>query len=1023
MVSLFLIILTGSRILWIMSFNSADYPPAVNGELDIREWDGTAGGTIALDGQWAFYPNVWLMEGPDVKEASSVNGHQYIHVPGRWDAYMRPEGGTPYGYGSFRLRVYVNPEADITYSIRIPSVRSSSELFVNGRLLAKSGQPAASEEAYSARNVPYTASFTADENGLIDIVVQAANYTDPRKSGIVRSIKFGSEEAIDRETRLSMAMQQVVAIAFLIHVVYVVILYLLGYREKKLLYFALLVVSTVLSILIGGDDKILLYWIPIGLEWSLKLMFLFVIVGTYSLLQCIVHRLPGYWRTKISPGCAVICGAALVSMLFLSADKLLVIHNLFLTVLALVLLFASLLLLRSTGRGFKDNVLLLLSLVAFGNNLIWWGILLITGIKIIYYPFDLLVATTCFASVWIGNYLQIHTESKSMTAKLQRADKLKDEFLANTSHELRTPLNGILNISQAVLEREKHTLSAKSVKDLEMAMSVGRRMALMLNELLDMMRLKESNPRLQLRSFSIRSVVTGVMDMLRFMPEGKPVIFVNHIPENFPQVLGDENRVIQIMFNLLHNAVKFTNEGEVSIRAEIKEGRAHIAVSDTGIGMDEEMMRRVFEPYEQAYAGETMIEGGFGLGLSISKQLAELHGGKLQVSSTPGRGSVFTFTLQLSDSAKVRTEIEPAILASLVGADLAASSVPFDTSAGLYPAATTDKPRIIIVDDDPVNLNVLEIILSPQRYDIVRATSGKEALVLLGSQEWDLVIADVMMPNMSGYELTRTIRKRYSITELPVLLLTARSQPEDIQNGFLSGANDYVTKPVDAMELRSRVQALTEVKKSARDRLRMEAAWLQAQIEPHFLFNTLNTVTALSEFDINRMRRLLDVFGSFLQDKFNFQNIHELVPLEYEISLVRSYLFIEQERFDDRLNVAWEADECGQYKIPPLTIQPLVENAVKHGIMKRSRGGNIQIRISDKGAFAEISVTDDGVGMDEGLLQRLLERQTDHSTGIGLLNTDLRLKRHFGRGLQIESKPGGGTTISFTVYKDHKHIE
>src|SRR5690625_4138570 len=108
------------------------------------------------------------------------------------------------------------------------------------------------------------------------------------------------------------------------------------------------------------------------------------------------------------------------------------------------------------------------------------------------------------------------------------------------------------------------------------------------------------------------------------------------------------------------------------------------------------------------------------------------------------------------------------------------------------------------------------------------------------AQEWDLVISDVMMPRMSGYELTRIIRKRFTISELPILLLTARNRPEDIENGFLAGANDYVTKPVDAVELKSRVNALTEVRKSSRERLRMESAWLQAQIQPHFLFNTLN---------------------------------------------------------------------------------------------------------------------------------------------------------------------------------------
>ena len=153
------------------------------------------------------------------------------------------------------------------------------------------------------------------------------------------------------------------------------------------------------------------------------------------------------------------------------------------------------------------------------------------------------------------------------------------------------------------------------------------------------------------------------------------------------------------------------------------------------------------------------------------------------------------------------------------------------------------------VDDDPVNLKVLTNILSEDRYEVEIVTSGKEALKQLEQKEWDLIISDVMMPTMSGYELTRSIREKFSISELPILLLTARSNTEDIYTGFLAGANDYVTKPVDAVELNVRVHALTDLQASINERLGMEAAWLQAQIRPHFLLNTLNAIVSLSEID------------------------------------------------------------------------------------------------------------------------------------------------------------------------------
>ncbi|WP_246079572.1 ATP-binding protein [Paenibacillus piri] len=995
---------------------NADQPSAVDGALDLRKWDAAAGRTVTLDGRWEFYPGVQLMHN-DTQSGGSDKPMKFIHVPGSWNQSLQSDRNTPYGFGSYRLRIYVNPEQDLTYSIRIPSVRSSSELFVNGRLLAQSGQPAELENNYTARNVPYSASFTADRNGVIELVVQAANFKDPRSGGIVRSIKFGTENAINRETQFSMMMQESVAVTFLIHAVYALILFFMGNRDRKLLYFSLMVLCAILAILTGSEDKLLLYWFPINYDLSLKLMSLYIIVGTYSLIGSILHLLPAYWSTKFFPGYTALCGGSAFLALLLPEKYLLPITNLFLLIAVICVLMAIVSMLRTTLKGTHNNLLMLLSLIAFASNFAWWGFFLATGIKIVYYPFDLIIATIAFSSIWFNRYFRILAETEQLAEKLQETNKQKDEFLANTSHELRNPLHGILNISQAVLEREKHSLNAKSVKDLEMAITVGRRMSFMLNDLLDMMRLRQSSIRLQLRSLSIQTIVTGIIDMLRFMTEGKSIRLTNLVPGNFPPVTADENRLIQIVFNLLHNAVKYTNEGEVSIRAEVKDGQAIIVTTDTGIGMDELTMRRVFEPYEQASPDTTATGGGFGLGLSICKQLVELHGGTLQVDSAPGQGSSFAFTLQLSDCAdpQLETDAYTAASAAYTEAALTASSDRLDPAYDLQSVFVTDRPRIMAVDDDPMNLTVLENILSLERYDVTVVTNAKDALSMLDLKDWDLIISDAMMPHMSGYELTRAIRSRFSTLELPILLLTARSQPEDIENGFLSGANDYVTKPVDAMELRSRVRSLTEMKKSARDRLRMEAAWLQAQIQPHFLFNTLNTVAALSELDTNRMRKLLEVFGSFLRDKYSFHNADELVPLEYELDLVRAYLYIEKERFEDKLRVVWEVDERVELQIPPLTIQPLVENAIKHGILKRAQGGSIHIRTSAFENKIEISIADDGVGMSEEQLGQIFDARLNKSPGIGLLNTDLRLKRLYGKGLVISSRPDQGTTVSFII--------
>lgn len=1015
---LLLAILSGARMLWMVSFHDQKQTSIKNGQLDLRDWNAEAGDILLLDGEWEFYPSQWLMPG---NREQGLGKPGLIEVPGGWNETLHADKSTPYGYATYRLLLYVNPEKDLNYSIRVPSVRTASELYVNGRLLAASGKVANTEDKYTAKNLPYSTTFTADENGVIELVIQAANYVDSRSSGIVRSIKLGSEEAIAKEMKASVSMQLLINVIFLMHSVYALILFLLGNREKKLLYFSLLVFCFVLTNLLSSDEKLFHQLFYIGSDWDFRLSNAAFMIGVYALLQCTNHGELRYW-SRIYPVYRVInLGTAGITLL-LAPDQVIMLFPVYFLLGGIAVVVTAIAIFKTVIKDIKNNLLLLLSFLVLVHHLLWLLIWRESGLSLLYYPFDQIISIACLASVWFKQYFNMHANTKEIAATLQRMNDHKDQFLANTSHEFRNPLHSIMNMSQSVLRREGHLLQERSVKELETVSTVGRRLTLILNDLIDVMSLREGAPRLQKRAMYIQSIITGVLDMLQFSAEMKSVSIANRVPDDFPPVYADENRVIQIVFNLLHNAVKFTNEGIIAISAVENNGKAYISITDTGIGMDEDMLRRLFRPYEQASTSETMIEGGFGLGLSISKQLVELHGGMLDVSSVPGEGSTFTFSLMLADLKAVEEEGASGSFESIgLPAMPIQEQVPVHSERAGSPSTlplldmNRDRPRLLIVDDDPVNLQVLEAILPPDEYDVTMVTSGKEALAVLETKDWDLVISDIMMPQMSGYELTRMIRARFTLTELPVLLLTARSQPKDIQSGFIAGANDYVTKPVEAIEIKSRIEALITIKQSVRTQLRLEAAWLQAQIQPHFLFNTLNAVTALSNINLDKMRSLLDEFSHFLRNKFKFKNMDGLVPLEEELSLVRSYLYIEQVRFDERLKVMWEIEGCEELNVPFLSIQPLVENAIIHGVMKRIRGGKIWIRIAVHETYAEITVEDDGVGMDKAQLQQLLERKADSRSGVGLINTDQRLKRHFGTGLHIESTSGIGTKVTFHV--------
>jgi len=1023
--ALFVVILSGFRILWVKLSPAQHQASIHNGQLDLRNWDVEDRDILLLNGEWEFFPSQFLMDG-DSGQVSGGYERSLIKLPGGWNKTLHPDKPSPYGFASYRLQIYVNPEKDLNYSIRIPSARSASEIYANGRLVAKSGQVGKTKEEYTATNLPYLTSFTADENGEIELVIQVANFIDSRSGGLVRSVKFGLEEGIVKEMKLSAAMQFFGAVMFLMHSIYAVMMYILGNKEKKLLYFSLMTLCFTLTNLLSNDEKLIRELLNLGYDWDFRLTNAAFIIGAYALLEYTDCRELRYWR-RIYPVYKVVnLGIAGFTML-LAPNQVIMLFPVYFLLGGTAVVISLITVFQRVSKDINANLLLLFSILALIHHFLWSVFWREIGISGVHYPFELIISMGCLASLWFKDYFKAHADTKELADTLQRVNNHKDQFLANTSHEFKNPLHSILNMSQSVLNREGHLLQEKSIKELETVLTVGRRLTLMLNDLIDVMSLQEGNPRLQQKVIRIQPIVTAVIDMLQFNVDVKTVRIVNQVAEDFPAVIGDENRVVQIVFNLLHNAVKYTNEGEISVQAYVNNGRAYIVITDTGIGMDEDMLKRLFLPYEQVATDETMIEGGFGLGLSISKMLVELHGGTLDVSSVLGQGSKFMFSLQLSG---LKDEVEKV---TYVASNSFEPSTEYmiaqeEVSVGLHKAEAhvakaklsdelkRDRPQILVVDDDPVNLQVLETILSSDDYDTTMVTSGKEALAKLNAKEWDLVISDVMMPQMSGYELTRMIRERFTLTELPILLLTARSQPKDIQCGFLAGANDYVTKPVETIEIRSRIEALVTIKQNVQEQLRLEAAWLQAQIQPHFLFNALNSIAALSEVNLGKMQDLLDEFSHFMRNKFSFHNIEGLVPIEEELSLVRSYLYIEKVRFDERLEVIWEIDGSEGLKVPFLSIQPLVENAIRHGIMKRTRGGKLIIRISAHDTYTEISVEDDGIGIDEVQLQRIMERRADRCTGVGLINTDQRLKRHFGTGLHIESTLDSGTKVSFRVY-------
>jgi two-component system sensor histidine kinase ChiS len=432
--------------------------------------------------------------------------------------------------------------------------------------------------------------------------------------------------------------------------------------------------------------------------------------------------------------------------------------------------------------------------------------------------YAILFSIVFFAVVSLKRYKELYSSTKANARRLldsnlelQKLDLLKDEFLANTSHELRTPLHGIIGLSESLIEGVAGNLPAAALHNIRMISASGKRLAYLVNDILDFSKLKHEGIQLHFKPVDLRSCTEVVLAMMGHLLQHKPVKMLNQLPSPC-FVLADEDRLQQILYNLLGNAIKFTEQGTIEVNAVHIGGQWVIQVTDTGIGIPDEQSSRIFNSFVQADGSNSRGFGGTGLGLSITRKLVELHQGEISVQSVVGEGSTFFITLPAAEAP----QDEPLSGMRLSFRETAVSDteswtppVTANLDSETTPSESEQHPgySILIVDDEPVNLQVLANYMVSMPYKTRQASSAYAAIDMLeAGYKPDLIVLDVMMPRMSGYELCQWIREHVaSKSQLPVLLLTAKNRDIDLVEGLHSGANDYMAKPVSKSELIARI--------------------------------------------------------------------------------------------------------------------------------------------------------------------------------------------------------------------------
>lgn len=387
---------------------------------------------------------------------------------------------------------------------------------------------------------------------------------------------------------------------------------------------------------------------------------------------------------------------------------------------------------------------------------------------------------------------QVEAELKVERDRAEKMSAAKGEFLANMSHEIRTPMNGVIGTLQLL---EDTSLDESQTEYVRTAHKSADALLSILNDILDLSKIEAGKLDIEIIQFDLREVISDLVTLHALKAEQKGVILRSEIDAALPKLInGDPTRIRQILINLISNAMKFTNEGEICVRLSVTQSdEEHISVTvevqDTGIGIDEVAQKKLFTAFTQADGSTTRKYGGTGLGLAIVRQLVSLMYGELGVQSKPGEGSTFWFVLPLgvvigSDTVETATTEQQVDETPLSG-------------------------RVLLVEDNPVNQMVASKMLEKIGIDSVIANNGIEALDMLQQEEVFAVLMDCQMPQMDGFEASRKLRERESKNaspRMPVIAMTANVMEGDRERCLQAGMDDYLGKPVKIDELEAKMR-------------------------------------------------------------------------------------------------------------------------------------------------------------------------------------------------------------------------
>ncbi|MBM7557061.1 histidine kinase [Halanaerobacter jeridensis] len=768
------------------------------------------------------------------------------------------------------------------------------------------------------------------------------------------SKELGTKEITEQTQESGVVVNMILLGSLLILTVYYLILFILKPEAKFLLYLGVLgIISSIRMTALGEGYLVNYFNFSYNVISNILLSYYLVI----PILGLLIFSLYSQEFSEKILVASQIAGVSIYVFILIAPFKFAAFKLLFELILLFFICYYLYTAILAVVRQRKESLLFLIGYSCFFLAIInefWNGLQIVESgysLQLGLFVF-LLLQSLLVIRKFMRKFYNLEDRIQKLEKKnnaLKQKDQSKDEFVNNTAQKLQLPLNDIISAVESIIHSNAASLSATVRNDLGLIINRGHGLGYMLNNLIDYFKLKQETIKLEEEKVDAHEIIKYVIKFYKPFINKREISFNNNIAADTYIIKADKSRLIQILYNLLDDVADKLKKGVLSFGIEEKNNRIQIKLKVNA----ENILFKYQDNISCFNCEEQIIEEKLDIKQSVTQKLIELQAGKLKIRKEANKTLVLTISLP-----GFKKDVTDKAVAKGTEKNIANYKSEEDTASDRSKQGKT----VMIITNQSSDLEFWQETLNLKEYQLQIFTDRKQAIKEINNNTL-LIILDLFALNKSDLELCEEIRDRFTVFELPILTMAARSKPENLIKGFELGINEFIRKPFVLSELEARIKTLITLKERVEESFKREQDFLRAQINPHFLYNTLDTIAYLCKKDPEQASDLIIELAQYLRYSFDFENLSQTISLDKELDLLKFYVTIQQARFPDKVKVEYEIEEDLEFSLPPLALQTIVENAIKHGILKQKEGGIVKIEIKELAHNFLIKVADNGVGM------------------------------------------------------------